>query len=157
MACSLLCIYINLRFNPSILDRQLVSCCNWLKSKTVFSLTAQSVLWTLHRGIVSHILFLFNLNLERDFNNLAITRFQAALMLHNLVQILQICRGRGRSCKASGQAGKARCAKTINVRPSLPAKRSVKFDYLCSLDRFVEQIPNRKHGLFPLGEWLGSM
>jgi hypothetical protein len=54
-------------------------------------------------------IFLFNPNLERDSNSLAIARFQAALIIHNLVQIPIICRGWGRCYIASGQAGKAQC------------------------------------------------
>ena len=47
--------------------------------------------------------------LERDLNNLIFARFQAAVIIHNSVQIYRICRGWGRRCIASGQAGKAQC------------------------------------------------
>ena len=100
------------------------------------------------------IFFLFNPNLERDSNSLATARFQAALIIHNLVQILIICRGWGRCYIASGQAGKARCVILIIDRPYFPAKRSMQFNYLCSLDQFVIGTANKTHDRLSLARML---
>ena len=85
--------------------------------------------------MVSPTFFLFLLinYLERDSNISTFVGIQAALIMTQLCPIHQICRGRGRCCIASGQAGKARCVAILIIdRPYLrPSERSSQFDYLC--------------------------